>query len=170
MVDEENAFMIKVQKEFVMIKLLPTPKSCQTLGEGRISLAAAVCTDHKEFVPYQATLGDFFARAFDMPLALDTEGGIVLCFDADLAPDAYVIEGARVCASAPEGLCYAFASLLQLLEAEGEGITLPHVRIEDRPDKPYRSLTFKIYKIFSTPKPSLQASPHTMPQRNTSFS
>ena len=123
-----------------MIKLLPTPKNCQTLGEGRISLAAAVCTDHKEFVPYQATLGDFFARALDMPLALDTEGGIVLCFDADLAPDAYVIEGARVCASAPEGLCYAFASLLQLLEAEGEGITLPHVRIEDRPDKPYRSL------------------------------
>ncbi|MBE6691074.1 MAG: hypothetical protein E7590_07330 [Ruminococcaceae bacterium] len=123
-----------------MIKLLPTPKNCQTLGEGRIALAAAVCTDHKEFVPYQATLGDFFARAFDMPLALDTEGGIVLCFDADLAPDAYVIEGARVCASAPEGLCYAFASLLQLLEVEGEGMTLPHVRIEDRPDKPYRSL------------------------------
>lgn len=123
-----------------MIKLLPTPKSCQTLGEGRVSLAAAVCTDHKEFVPFQATLGDFFTRAFERPLVTDTAGGIALCFDATLAPDAYVIEGARVYASAPEGLCYAFASLLQLIEAEGEGISLPNVRIEDRPDKPYRSL------------------------------
>ena len=125
-----------------MIKLLPTPKSCQTLGEGRVSLAAAVCTDHQEFVPYQATLGHFFARAFETPLAIDTEGGITLCYDAALTPDAYVIdtEMGRVYASAPEGLCYAFASLLQLFEIEGESVTLPRVRIEDRPDKPYRSL------------------------------
>ena len=69
-----------------MIKLLPTPKNCQILGEGRISLAAAVCTDHKEFVPYQATLGDFFARALDMPLALDTEGASCCALMLTLPP------------------------------------------------------------------------------------
>ncbi|MBE6703142.1 MAG: hypothetical protein E7585_07000 [Ruminococcaceae bacterium] len=126
-----------------MIRLLPTPKSCQTFGDEHISLAVAVCTDHKDFAPCQATLADFFAHAFEAALATDTAGGIELRFDAALAPDAYVIDtqnGCLVYASAPEGLCYAFASLLQLIEADGRGITVPKVRIEDRPDKPYRSL------------------------------
>ena len=124
-----------------MIKLLPTPKSCQTFGEELASCKAAVCAD-AAFAPYQATLADYFAR-IDRPLAIDTEGGIALCFDAALAPDAYVIDTQAVptvYASSPEGLCYAFASLLQMVKKGEQGITLPRVRIEDRPDKPYRSL------------------------------
>ena len=126
----------------MMIKFLPVPKSCQIYGEDRLSCKSAVYTACSAFAPYQATLADYFAR-ISCPLATDATGGITLCYDAALAPDAYVIDTKEtpvVYASAPEGLCYALASLLQMVK-KGEGeITLPRVRIEDRPDKPYRSL------------------------------
>ena len=125
-----------------MINILPTPKQC-TEYSGTRSLSAAVCTDHGEFALYQTTLADVVGRAVGCPLATDAQGGIVLCYDATLAPDAYVIDTAEHCAvraSAPQGLCYAFATLVQLIVADGEGITLPCLHIEDRPDKPYRSL------------------------------
>ena len=125
-----------------MIKLLPTPKSCRTFGEELASCKLAVSASHSAFAPYQATLVDYFSR-IGLALATDAEGGITLCFDAALAADAYVIDtqaAPTVYASSPEGLCYAFASLLQMVKKGGQGITLPRVRIEDRPDKPYRSL------------------------------
>ncbi len=124
-----------------MISILPTPKQCNEYG-GELSLSAAVCTAHADFLPYQSTLADLFER-IGSPLKTDTDGGITLCFDAALSKDSYVIDTANGCnvyASAPEGLCYAFATLLQLAEAAEQGIKLPRLRIEDRPDKPYRSL------------------------------
>lgn len=125
-----------------MKPILPTPKHCTEYG-GKQTLAAAVCATHAAFAPFQATLADFVCRALGKKMAENVAGGISLCYDAALAPDAYVIDTENtpcVYASDREGLCYAFATLLQLLEREGEELTLPCVRVEDRPDKPYRSL------------------------------
>lgn len=125
-----------------MIALLPTPKVC-TEREGELTLPAAVCAAHGAFESYQAVLVDYALRSVCVSIAANTEGGIRFCYDAALAPDAYVIDvadAACVYASDGEGLCYALASLLQLMKRAGEGIALPRVRVEDHPDKPYRSL------------------------------
>ena len=125
-----------------MIKaLIPLPKSL-TEYEGVTTLPLSAYTDVAEWRNPLSTLCVSIKKIYckDADLA---EGGIRLVKDASLPTDHYRIdtrEGILLSASSEEGIFYAVASLLQIMDVKEGMITVPKVLIEDHPDKEYRTL------------------------------
>jgi hexosaminidase len=131
-----------------MPALIPVPKTYEKTADG------------VHFVPFNFFLSeekwrenaDVFCAAFKKghanALTDGKKGGIEVYFDASVAENAYRIEttDGPLClyASAVEGLMYGFATALQLCTMADSAIRLPSVKIEDYPDKDYRSIMVDI--------------------------
>ena len=121
--------------------IIPTPKSIER-GEGSCILPRNIFAEKVLFAEsadtFCATAKKIFKKNFEV-----AEGGIVLRYDPLLPENSYTLDtrdGVILCASSKEGMCYAVATLLQMVARIGEELFLAEVYIKDAPDKDYRAL------------------------------
>lgn len=130
-----------------MPNLIPMPKTYETLAEGVHFVPFHFFCEKEEWQEHAAVFCDAFERGHAWKLSEGEKGGIEVYFDASVAKNAYRIttEG-PLClyASEIEGLMYGFATALQLCTMADVAIRLPSVKIEDYPDKDYRSIMVDI--------------------------
>ena len=121
--------------------LIPTPKRVGTV-EGYTELSCGVFVEYAPFSDVADTLCASVKKLFRKELSVD-KGGIILRYAPTLLKDSYTLdtrEGVVLSASSKEGICYAAATLLQLIvEADG-ALWVAKTYIEDSPDKDYRTL------------------------------
>lgn len=121
--------------------ILPTPKKV-CVYEGKIQVKPAVSTDCENFSEHLAVFCDAAEKMLGIPV-IQEPGGIRVCYDADLAPDAYTFdsrEGVVICASDVQGLMYGLATALFALEPDGEVFTCEKAYVKDHPEKEFRGL------------------------------
>lgn len=135
--------------------IIPAPK---TVTADRDAMTAALPLtysvegfDYSETADEIRTFADYCDRVLGVILtrAVDEDAagvGIVISKSDDLPENAYTLnaqaEEAQIVirANGAAALSYAFATLLQLLEKNGDALVCPAVRIEDKPDAPWRGL------------------------------
>ena len=134
-----------------MLNLIPTPKQCTVVDGALHVLPATVYTDVAAFGEALTTFTESVSRIYDITMAVSPKAGVTLIMDPSLAADAYTLqseEGIVICASAKEGAHYGLATALQLLEKQGDELTVPSVSIADNPDKDYRAFMIATGRIF----------------------
>lgn len=124
-----------------MIRLIPAP-AYTTMADARLSVAP-VYTAKALFADAAATLADYARRTHGITMTAG-EGGITFTVDASLPTEAYTLtvteDGATVKASDVLGAQNAAVTLIQLMEKEGDGLTLPMGVIEDAPKCTWRTV------------------------------
>ena len=124
-----------------MIRLIPAPKHT-TMADARAAIAPVYTADAL-FESAAATLADYARRTHGITLTVG-EGGIAFRHDASLPAEGYeltVAEGlATVTASDILGAQNAAVTLIQLMEADGEGLTLPVGVTRDEPACTWRTV------------------------------
>lgn len=125
-----------------MIKLIPTPKNITELSDKSVEIPACIHT----LIPEWQKYADVFANAFELAYGVtfkNAKDGIELCVDSSLLKNEYIIETSSkitVSASDGEGVLYALASLMQLLEYNEGKLTIPRIILRDYPDKEHRGI------------------------------
>ncbi len=129
----------KIEKQLGF--LIPTPKVLNK-NDGCCKLPRVIFTEHECFLPianaFCASANKIFKKSFSL-----AEGGILLCYDASIASDAYTLDtcdGIVLRASSTEGMSYAVATLLQMVARVDTELFVGRAHIEDAPDKDYRTL------------------------------
>ncbi|MBQ8894718.1 MAG: family 20 glycosylhydrolase [Clostridia bacterium] len=117
--------------------IVPTPKKTD-IFEDILTVPFCIGTEVPEWEGCCAVFATAFEKIYNKKLEI-APGGFLLKKDPSLPADAYVIEGTALYASSKEGILYALASLLPAVTVREE-MTLENARIEDRPEKSYRSL------------------------------
>lgn len=124
-----------------MIRLIPAP-AFSDMTDARTSVAP-VYTAEAVFADAARTLSDYARRTHDIILR-ESEGGIAFTADASLPSEAYVLtvtpSGVTVQASDVSGAQNAAVTLIQLMEREGDGLTLPVGKVEDAPKCSWRTV------------------------------
>ena len=124
-----------------MVKILPTPKSCEML-EGCLTLPANLSVLDKTFSPLADAFATAFEKMYELPLSRK-EGGITLEMDPTLPAGHYVCdfsERMRLLASDVDGMRSAVATALQIIEIKDAALACDRLVIRDYPDKDYRAL------------------------------
>ena len=137
--------------------LLPTPKKIER-ASGDLTVPASVMAEDAAFAPYADTLKSALEKLFDLP---PTEGtGILLKRDSSLKAGSYTLDttGDSVLLSAAdsEGICYAVATALHLAVNTASGLSFARARIEDAPDRDYRTLMVDLSREWHAPKTILR--------------
>ena len=130
-----------------MPNLIPVPKRYEKIEDGVHFVPFQFYCEKEEWSENAAVFCDAFERGHARSLAVGVRGGIEVYFDASVAENAYrITTNGALCiyASTVEGLMYAFATALQLCTMADVAIRLPNVKIEDYPDKDYRSIMVDI--------------------------
>lgn len=124
-----------------MLNLIPTPNDIQMSGE-RVTLAPH-CSAPECFANAAVTLRDFSMRTHSIDISAG-ENAIEFELDSTIEYEGYRIEvsegGAKVYAADILGAQNAAVSLIQLMEKQGESITLPVGKINDRPECSWRGV------------------------------
>lgn len=124
-----------------MIRLIPAPRKTD-MTDARLTVAPVYSAD-AVFSDAAATLADYARRTHGITLT-EGNGGITFAVDAALPTEAYVLtvteSGATVKASDVLGAQNAAVTLIQLMEKEGDGLTLPAGAIEDEPACTWRTV------------------------------
>ncbi len=133
-----------------MLRLIPTPRRTD-MSDARVHLPAVLsivnesAADESVVALTEAahTLREYARRTHRIDLA-PGEGGLTFTADPSLPAEGYTLTvtaaGAVVCASDACGAQNAAVSLLQLMEPDGDGITLPVGTLEDEPDCSWRGV------------------------------
>ena len=125
-----------------MVKaLIPLPKKLEEY-EGSQALPLCAYTEVAEWKQALDTLCVSVKKMFCKEM-IRAEGGVRLLMDPSLPTDTYRIdtrEGIVLSASSEEGIFYAIASLLQIIDIKNGEIVAAKLFIEDHPDKEYRTL------------------------------
>ena len=124
-----------------MIKMIPTPKKYE-ISDKICTVPCKIYTEEESFRRGCEILSDAFQTLYSMPLVWE-KGGIELVQDTALAQGSYVVEakdGIKAYAPDTDGILYALATLLQLINFENGNLVISQLHIEDYPDKGYRSL------------------------------
>ena len=124
----------------MMCNIVPTPKKVE-IFDGKITVSASISCE-KEWTTFKDTLSDAFNKIFRITLT-EADGGIRLQKNEEIPKNAYRIDTADeiiLSASSDEGILYAIASLLQMVNVEDGKITSARAVIEDFPDKEFRAL------------------------------
>ena len=133
-----------------MLNLIPTPKSCTVHDEALHRIPSTVCAD-PAFGDVTAAFADSVLKIYGISMTKAPDAGVSLLLDPALPAGAYALDstgGVVIRASGAEGAQYGLATVLQLLEGKGEGLAVPSVVIEDRPDKDYRAFMIATGRIF----------------------
>ena len=124
-----------------MLNLIPTPRNTQMSGE-RVTLAPH-CSAPECFANAAVTLRDFSRRTHSIKI-FEGKGAIDFELDETLESEGYRIEvsasGAKVFAADILGAQNAAVSLVQLMEKQGESITLPAGTLTDAPECSWRGI------------------------------
>ena len=117
-----------------MLRLIPAPAHT-TMGDTRVSLPS-VFSANSTFADAAQTLADYARRTHGITLT-EGDGGITFTQDPSLPTEAYTLTvtevGATVAVSDVLGAQNAAVTLIQLMEKEDDGLTLPAGVIEDAP-------------------------------------
>ena len=124
-----------------MLRLIPAP-AYTTMADAR-AVIAPVYTADGLFADAAATLADYARRTHGITLT-EGKGGMTFTADPSLPAEAYTLtvteQGATVTASDVLGAQNAAMTLIQLMEKDGEGLTLPVGVIEDAPKCTWRTV------------------------------
>ncbi|MBQ3507298.1 MAG: family 20 glycosylhydrolase [Clostridia bacterium] len=124
-----------------MIRLIPAPRHT-TMTDARVAVAPVYTAD-AAFADAAATLVDY-ARCTHSITLTEGDGGITFTVDEALPTEAYVLtvteSGAVVKASDVLGAQNAAVTLIQLMQKEGGGLSLPVGDIEDEPACSWRTI------------------------------
>ncbi len=121
--------------------LIPIPKKLEEL-EGSLNLPLCADTDCAEWAEYVSTLCVSSNKIFREGLSVG-RGGILLKKDLSLPAGHYRLDAREeivLSASDDEGILYAIATVLQVMNSKNGALLFPRVLIEDHPDKDYRTL------------------------------
>ena len=127
-----------------MIRLIPTPKECAVKEDTFRVFAPYIQTSVDKWREAVSAFTDSF-RLLNGITFLPGAGGIVLVEDQTLSAGCYTIDsvdserGVIVRASGIEGVNYALASLIQLIEYKNRQMRILEVSVRDYPDKDYRA-------------------------------
>ena len=124
-----------------MLRLLPTPKKCDVNKEKISAVKPAVFSFDEEWENCVEIIKEYIFLATDEVVTAQ-KGGIELYRDASLKKGEYRLEHTdtlRAYASDYEGMCYAAASVVNLLTSKKDGFNLPEFEIFDYADKEYRA-------------------------------
>ncbi|MBQ4528327.1 MAG: family 20 glycosylhydrolase [Clostridia bacterium] len=126
-----------------MISVIPTPKKMEIDEDKVFLLKTCVYFDNGEFEKSFGYFSDAFERIYESELKLE-RGGIEFYRDNSLEKAHYAIKTEdnvlKVYAPDKDGMLFAMATVLQILESTDNGIECAEVFIEDYGDKEYRSL------------------------------
>ena len=124
-----------------MLRLIPAPTST-TMNDARVAIAP-VYTAEPIFADAADTLAAYARRTHGIHLTRGN-GGIAFTLDASLPTEAYILTvaeiGVTVRASDILGAQNAAVTLIQLMEKEDDGLTLPAGRLEDAPECTWRAV------------------------------
>ena len=124
-----------------MIRLIPAPHK-STMADARTAVAPRFSAE-AVFADAAATLAEYARRTHGVTLTA-SEGGIAFTTDSSLPAEGYVLtvtaEEATVKAADPEGAQHAAVTIIQLMEKEGDGLTLPVGTVEDFPKCTWRAV------------------------------
>lgn len=128
--------------ESILNTIIPIPKKLQK-SEGEFVITG-IRTDVADFAEYANTFCTCAQKIFDKRVVEAGEGNVILSCDPTMKKGSYVVDTtgdeAILSACDGEGICYAMATLLEILTLDGDVLTVHKVRIEDAPDKDYRAL------------------------------
>lgn len=125
----------------MLVNVIPTPKKI-VKDEGVTTLPLAISCSVNEWDIYTDSFVEIFEKMFEKSI-VKSEGGIQLVCDNSLSPKSYRIdsrEGIVLSASDSEGILYALATLLQMVNTEQGIIEVEKAVVEDYPEKDYRTL------------------------------
>lgn len=125
-----------------MLNLLPTPKTFSYDEDITFKIKPAIIGDNPLWNDGIEVFKTAFLKINEIDL-LEQNGGIEIKTDNGLPEEKYVIEcdeKITVYASSVQGLLYALASVLQLLNVKNGIISCSKLRIEDYPEKDFRGL------------------------------
>ena len=126
-----------------MIHLIPTPKSCTVVSEELHTLPVSIQCTVAEWDDVTDAFCESFSKIFETSIKRAKSAGISLMLDETLETDAYRLDSTAkklvLRASTRKGISYALATTLQLLSYKNGQLSIPSLKIEDRPDKEYRA-------------------------------
>lgn len=128
-----------------MIALLPTPKKYETLDEGLHAVLPTLFCAVADWTDVAEMLVGSVEKIFSVRLTkVDCDAaGIRILKNPSLAENAYTLDSSNGCltlsASSREGISYAVASALLLLQGKDGALALQALSIEDYPEKDYRA-------------------------------
>ncbi len=133
------------------VKLIPVPKKVEG-GEDTFDIRSlSIFTKHSEWNDLLEGFRCSFQKIYEHDMKI-SEDGIELIYDESVRKDGYLLEAncgeIRLIASSNEGASYAFATLLQLITQESSGFTMPSIKIEDYPDKDFRTLMVDLARLW----------------------
>ena len=134
-----------------MINIIPTPKRVER-ASGLAKLSIEVSCEAHAFAETAAVLSDALARLAGEG---DTRGAgaIRLICDPSVSLRGYRLDSREeviLAAADVEGIAYATATLIQMIEMSEDGLSIPRLLIEDRPDCEYRTLMVDLARRFHT--------------------
>lgn len=127
------------------MNIIPTPKKIlPTLDQAeRMSLQPTVA-ESAEFSLAVASFISYVKRMYNFTMDKKHEGTIKIIKNAQMEEEAYKIEikenAVTIYVGDDMGANHAFATILQIMDTDGENIVLPAVTIEDVPDTLFRGL------------------------------
>ena len=119
-------------------KVIPVPKKYISENRTRKLIPQFQC-QIEQWKPLLEGFSSSAEKIFGMSFSEGSQG-IQIIPDENLQPESYVVDTrdqVQIFAADAQGCAYALATLLQLMQENGE---IEAARIEDRPDKDYRSL------------------------------
>lgn len=123
------------------LPIIPLPHT-YTLGEGRVTMPATYAGD--AFAHALTTLTDFARRTHALSLTANDNASIRFENDASLPTEGYTLaitaDGVIVRASDDKGAQNAAVTLIQLMEKDGDRLSLPVCTIEDAPECSWRAV------------------------------
>lgn len=126
---------------------IPRPKK-MNCSEGFVPASLQAVGFDPVFEPAVRVFRRYAFKAFGD--AVNGTGFVILTLDPDLG-DGYRIsvgDSVVLTASGNVGMNYAFATLLQLVDREGETLVLPRCEIEDAPDSSWRGLMLDLARCY----------------------
>ena len=107
--------------------IIPKPKRYEE--NGILNILPFICLD-KEFSSCKKAFSRIAYKVYGFRFK-EGEGGINVKFNPSLDEEQYEIKGNTVYAKTKEGASYGLATILQLLEADGEKYTLKNTVISE---------------------------------------
>lgn len=136
-----------------MISLIPTPKEYTICNDRSCVFAPYIFTEEPAWTDAVCAFSDSFRRLHGIALRQES-GGILLKLNQALHEGAYTLESdcenhlVTVCASGIEGIQYALASLIQLIDCKNHMLCMSDLSLKDYPDKEYRALMVDLGRMW----------------------
>ena len=124
--------------------IIPKPKMYEE--NGNLSIAPFICLD-KELATAKKAFSRVAYKAYGLHFK-DGEGGIYVKLNPALSDEEYEIDGNTVYAKTLKGASYGLATVIQLLERNGDGYVLKNTKIKDTPDNDFRAFMIDLGRQF----------------------